>query len=135
VQPPSAQRITSQYMHACFQACELGACRPAALRHVVVWHCMQAASHPPADPDPDIQAVVAAKLLADGEIVQYRVPGGQAADPVKPAAAAAAEAPTSGSLGGGSSSGSGAPTARGKGHDPVLASAAVSEGPTARTTF
>jgi hypothetical protein len=86
----------------------------------------QAASQPPAVPDPDIKALVRAKLLADGEIVQYRVPGGQAADPASPTAAPAAEAPTSGSLGGSSGSG-GAPTTRGKGHDPVLASAAVSD--------
>ena len=95
---------------------------------------MQAASQPPAVPDPDIKALVLAKLLVDGEIVQYRVPGGKAADPASTAAAPAAEAPTSGSPGG-STSGGGPPAARGKGHDPVLASAVVRHGSKTCTTF
>ena len=95
---------------------------------------LQAAAHPPADPDPDIQALVAAKALADGDIVQYRIPLGQGSDSATPAAAAGMEAPASGSLGSSSACG-GTPSVRSSGHDPVLASAVVSQGSGARPSF
>lgn len=71
--------------------------------------------------DGDIQALLDGKALADGDILQYRVPRDQLASPAGAVLAAAAKEAGSDSLG---SSGSGGGAA-GKGADLVLASAMV----------